>query len=60
MDFIKFFDNKKRELSSQSNSGDDPKRFCTEFGSFLDDSVNYEVFTEGLQSPQSVKILIKC
>ena len=28
MDFIKFFDNKKRELSSQSNSGDDPKRFC--------------------------------
>ena len=56
MDFIKFFDNKKRELSSQSNSGDDPKRFCTEF----DDSVNCKVSTEGLQSPQCVKILIKC
>ena len=60
MDFIKFFDNKKRELSSQSNSGDDPKRFCTEVDSFLDDSVNDEVFTEGLQSPQCIKILIKC
>ena len=60
MDFIKFFDNEKRELSSQSNSGDGPKRFCTEVDSFLDDSVNDEVFTEGLQSPQCVKILIKC
>ena len=60
MDFIKFFDNKKRELSSQSNSGDDPKRFYTEVDSFLVDSVNGEVFTEGLQSPQCVKILIKC
>ena len=26
----------------------------------MDDSVNDEVFTEGLQSPQCVKILIKC
>ena len=60
MDFIKFFDNKKRELSSQSNSGDDPKRFCTEVDSFLDNSVNDKVFTEGRQSPQCVKILIKC
>ena len=60
MDFIKFFDNKKRELSSQSNSGDDPKRFCIEVDSFFDDSVNDVVFTEGLQSPQCVKILIKC
>ena len=60
MDFIKFFDNKKRELSSQSNSGDDPKSFCTEVDSFLDDSVNDEVFAEGLQCPQCVKTLIKC
>ena len=61
MEFIRFFDNKKRELSSQSNDGDDAKRLCTEqLDNLLDDSMNDEIFVEGFQSPEFIKILIKC
>ena len=60
MEFIKFFDSKKRELSSQSENGEDPKRLCTDVDTFLDDSVNDDIFAEGLQSAQFVKMLIKC
>ena len=60
MEFIKFFDSKKRELSSQSENGEDPKRLCTDVDTFLDDSVNDDIFAEGLQSAQFLKMLIKC
>ena len=60
MEFIRFFDNKKRELSSQSENGEDPKRVCTDVDSFLDDSMNDDIFAEGFQSSQFVKMLIKC
>ena len=60
MEFIKFFDGKKRELSSQLENGEDPKRLCTDVDNFLDDSMNDEIFAEGLQSSQFVKVLIKC
>ena len=60
MEFIKFFDSKKRELSSQSENGKDPKRLCTDVDTFLDDSVNDNIFAEGLQLVKFVKMLIKC
>ena len=60
MEFIKFFDSKKRELSSQSENGEDPKRLCTDVDTFLDDSVNDDIFADGLQSAQFVKMLMKC
>ena len=44
MEFIKFFDSKKRELSSQSENGEDRKRLCTDVDTFLDDSANGDVF----------------
>ena len=61
MDLKKHFDSgsKKRELSSEtSTSGDDPKKIR---GGSLDDSNNPDdVFTEGLSSPDCVKILYNC
>ena len=61
MDLKKYFNSgsKKRDLSSEtSTSGDDPKKIRD--GS-LDDSNNPDdVFTEGLSSPDCVKILYNC
>ena len=61
IDFKKYFNggSQKRELSSEtSTNGDDPKKIHN--GS-LDDSNNLDdVFTEGLPSPDCVKILYKC
>ena len=44
MEFIKFFDSKKTELSSQSENGEDPKILCTDVDTFLDDSVNDDIY----------------
>ena len=61
MDLKKYFNSgsKKRDLSSEtSTSGDDPKKIRD--GS-LDDSNNPDdIFTEGLSSPDCVKILYNC
>ena len=61
MDLKKYFNSgsKKRDLSSEtSTSGDDLKKIRE--GS-LDDSSNPDnVFTEGLSSPDCVKILYNC
>ena len=61
MDLKKCFNSgsKKRDLSSEtSTSGDDPKKIRD---SSLDDSNNPDdVFTEGLSSPDCVKILYNC
>ena len=59
MELQEYFDSasKKRELSSKtSTSGDDPKEIRD--GS-LDDSNNLDdIFTQGLSSPDCVKVLI--
>ena len=61
MDLKKYFNSgsKKRDLSNETSiSGDDPKKIRD--GS-LDDSNNPDdVFTEGLSSPDCVKILYNC
>lgn len=45
---------KKRQLSSQSEDGDDPKKICNE------PTIIDEVFKEGLQNPDCVAILLHC
>ena len=61
MEITKFFDKKKRDLSSKSNDGDDSKRPRE---SSLDDSIanatNADVFTESLKSEDCVAILYSC
>ena len=61
MDLKKNFNSgsKKRDLSKEtSTSGDDPKKTGD---ASLDDSNNPDdVFTEGLSSPDCVKILYNC
>ena len=61
MEITKFFDRKKRDLSSKSNDGDDSKRPRE---SILDDSVanatNTDVFTESLLSKDCIAILYSC
>ena len=61
MDLKKYFNSgsKTRELSSgTSTSGDDPKKIRD--GSFDNSNNPDDVFTEGLSSPDCVKILYKC
>ena len=61
MDLKKYFNSgsKKRDLSSEiSTSGDDPKKICE--GSLEDANNPDDVFTEGLSSPDCVKILYNC
>ena len=61
MEITKFFDRKKRDLSSKSNDRDDSKRLRE---SSLDDSItntaNTDVFTESLKSEDYVEILYSC
>ena len=61
MEITKFFDKKKRDLSSKSNDGDDSKRLIE---SSLDNSIandtNADVFTETLKSEDCVAILHSC
>ena len=61
MEIAKFFDKKKRDLSSNSNDGDDSKRPRE---SRLDDAIgnatNTDVFTESLKSEDCVVILYSC
>ena len=61
MDLKKYFNSgsKKRDLSSEtSTSGDDPKKIRE--GSLDDSSNPDDVFTEGLSSPDCVKVLHNC
>ena len=61
MEITKFFDKKKRDLSSKSNDGDDSKR---PRGSSLDDSIanatNTDVFIESLKSEDRVAVPYSC
>ena len=61
MDLKKYFNSgsKKRDRSSEtSTSGDDPKKIRD--GSLGDSNNPDGVFTEGLSSPDCVKILYNC
>ena len=60
MDISKFFA-KKRDLSDQSNNGDEPKRLREESSasSSSPDSPS-DVFQESLKSPDCMKILLNC
>ena len=61
MDITKFFDRKKRELSSQSADGDDSKRPREESNnSTSTPSSPGDVFEESLKSGDCVKILVNC
>ena len=61
MDITKFFDQKKRELSSQSVDGDDSKRPREESNSSTNTPTSPgEVFEESLKSGDCVKILVNC
>ena len=64
----RFFDRKKRDLSSQSNDGDDSKKQKSSNvdSSIVDEEINNEVFDnpdlfeEGLNSPRCAGILYNC
>ena len=64
----KFFERKKRDLSNQSNDGDDSKKQKPSLAdsSSVDDEANNvvfddpDLFEEGLDSPRCVEILYKC
>ena len=64
----KFFERKKRDLSNQSNDGDDSKKQKPSLAdsSSVDDEVNNvvfddpDLFEEGLNSPRCVGILYNC
>ena len=64
----KFFERKKRDVSNQSNDGDDSKKQKPSLAdsSSVDDEANNDVFDdpdlfeEGLNSPRCVGILYKC
>ena len=60
MDISKFFA-KKRDLSDQSNNGDESKRLCEE-SSARSSAPNSpsDVFQERLKSPDCMKILLNC
>ena len=61
MDLKKYFNSgsKKRDLNSEtSTSGDDPKKIRE--GSLEDANNSDDVFTDGLSSPDCVKILYNC
>ena len=57
----KFFNSssKKRDLSDQSCSGEEPKK--ARIGSLHDSTVSLDdVFTEGMKSPECLHILVNC
>ena len=61
MDITKFFDRKKRELSSQSADGDDSKRPREESNNSTSTPASPgDVFEESLKSGDCVKILVNC
>ena len=61
MDITKFFDRKKRELSSQPVDGDDSKRPRKESNNSTSTSTSPgDVFEESLKSGDCVKILFNC
>ena len=61
MDITKLFDQKKRELSSQSVDGDDSKRPREESNSSTNTPTSPgEVFEESLKPGDCVKILVNC
>ena len=61
MDITKFFDRKKRELSSQSANGDDSKRPREESNNRTSVSTSPgDVFEESWKSGDCVKILVDC
>ena len=61
MDITKFFERKKRELSSQSANGDDSKRPREESNNSTSTSTSPgDVFEESWQSGDCVKILVDC
>ena len=61
MDITKFFDRKKRELSSQPVDGDDSKRPREESNNSTSTSTSPgDVFEESLKSGDCVKILVNC
>ena len=61
MDITKFYDRKKRELSSQSADGDDSKRPREESNNSTSARASPgDVFEESLKSGYCVKILVTC
>ena len=61
MDITKFFDRKKRELSSQSVDGDDSKKPREESNNSTSTPTSPgDVFEESLKSGDCVKILVNC
>ena len=62
MDIKRFFEGKKRDLSSQSDDGDDAKRQRENKEAESPTSLLFqnEVFKEGLESEDCVKILCNC
>ena len=50
-----YFNSKKRQLRSQSENGDEPKKQCDESSTIVN-----EVFKEGLGDPDCLAILINC
>ena len=60
MDITKLFDQKKRELSSQSADDDDSKRPRKASTNSTSTPTSDDVFEESLKSGDYVKILVKC
>ena len=61
MDITKFFDRKKRELSSQSADGDDSKRPREKSNNSTSTPTSPgDRFEESLKSGDCVKILVNC
>ena len=61
MDITKFFDRKKRELSSQSVDGDDSKKPREESNNSTSTPTSPgDVFEQSLKSGDCVKILVNC
>ena len=61
MDISKYFNSssKKRDLSNQSCSGEEPKK--AKEGSLNDSNVSLDHgFTEGMKSPECLRILVNC
>ena len=59
MHFAKFFDRKGRDLSSNSNDGYGPK-MIPESETLNNSNIGDKLFAEGLNSPESVGILLNC
>lgn len=61
MDILKFFDKKKRELSNQSNKGEESKRQReSNLGESIANETSSDLFTESLKSEECGAILHNC